>query len=568
MSERALLARFDLVADNPENIPLLRHYIVDLAIRGKLLDKSALDISAPEMLKRIEAKADSLIKQGKLKKQKPLAPINAEELPATYIAHCTFERLGNVANLQKGLTGIQSAMPGKFPLVVTAATRSTCDHFDFDGAAAIVPMVSSTGHGHASLNRLHYQEGKFALGTILCAVFPIDEELVSARFIFEYLTAFKDDLLVSKMNGTANVTLTVGKIAEVPVPIIAPAVQRRVNELMALCDQLQAAQNEREAQRDRLVTASLHRIGTAPATADEAETGNEITTPLPEAARFHLAHLPRLTTRPEHIKQLRQTILNLAVRGRLVPQDPNDETAVELLKRIQAEKARLVKEGKIKKDKPLPQISEEEKPFTQPTGWEWVRMQTAFDVRDGTHDTPKYVECDGVPLITSRNFIDGKISFDDVKLISWSDHNSIKQRSGVDRRDILYSMIGGNIGNQVIVDTDREFSIKNVALFKYYTKKESLPEYLNLFLKTMTIGLQNNAVGGAQPFVSLSLLRNIPFPIPPLAEQHRIVAKVDELMALCDQLEAQLTTTQTDSRRLLEAVLSDALAPVMEETAL
>ena len=286
-----------------------------------------------------------------------------------------------------------------------------------------------------------------------------------------------------------------------------------------------------------------------------------------DSADFVLQHLPRLTTRPAHIKQLRQTILNLAVRGKLVPQDPNDEPAAQLLKRIQAEKAQLVKKGKIKKDKPLPQISEVEKLFILPSGWEWVRLQVAFDVRDGTHDTPKYVEGDGIPLITSRNFVDGKISFDDAKLISQSDHNSIKKRSGVDRGDILYSMIGGNIGNQVLVDTDREFSIKNVALFKYYTKKEPLPEYLNLFLKTVTIGLQNMAVGGAQPFVSLSLLRNIPFPIPPIAEQHRIVAKVDELMALCAQLETQINTTEADSRRLLEAVLHESLAPALEEAA-
>jgi type I restriction enzyme S subunit len=222
------------------------------------------------------------------------------------------------------LTGIQSAISGEFPLVVTAAARSTCDHYDFDGAAAIVPMVSSTGHGNASLNRLHYQEGKFALGTILCAVFPIDEELISARFLFEYLTAFKDELLVSKMNGTANVTLTVGKIAEVPVPIISPVVQRRVDELMALCDQLATAQNEREARRNRLVAASLQRLN-QPADDEEA---------FHEHARFTFNHLPRITTCPAHIKQLRQTILNLAVRGKLVPQDPNDEPATKLLARI------------------------------------------------------------------------------------------------------------------------------------------------------------------------------------------------------------------------------------------
>ena len=561
MSERALLARFDLVADNPENLPLLRHYIVDLAIRGKLLDKSALDISAPEMLKRIEAKADSLIKQGKLKKQKTLAPINAEELPSTYIAHCTFERLGNVANLQKGLTGIQSAMPGKFPLVVTAATRSTCDHFDFDfdGAAAIVPMVSSTGHGHASLNRLHYQEGKFALGTILCAVFPIDEELVSARFIFEYLTAFKDDLLVSKMNGTANVTLTVGKIAEVPVPIIPPAVQRRVDELMALCDQLQAAQNEREAQRDRLVAASLHRIGTAPATAGEAETGSAIPTPLQEAARFHLAHLPRLTTRPEHIKQLRQAILNLAVRGCLVTQDPNDEPAAELLKRIETEKAELVKDGARKKQTDLPDVDLDQAPFDLPSGWSWARFPelgafgrgkskhrprndaTLFD--GGTHlliQTGDVARSQGVIRTFTNKYNDTGLA------------QSMKWPAGT-----LCITIAANIADSGILSFDACFPDSVVGFIPASMFNNA--RYFEYFVRTAKANLLEFAPATAQKNINLEILSAVLIPLPPLDEQHRIVAKIDELMALCDQLEAQLTTTQADSRRLLEAVLRDAL---------
>jgi len=133
MIERTLLECFDLITDNPDNFPLLRRYIIDMALRGKLLEKTALDFPAPEMLKRIKTKADALIKQGKLKKQKPMGLISSEEVPGTYIAHCTFERLGNVANLQKGLTGIQSAGRGEFPLVVTATSRSNCDHYDFDG---------------------------------------------------------------------------------------------------------------------------------------------------------------------------------------------------------------------------------------------------------------------------------------------------------------------------------------------------------------------------------------------------------------------------------------------------
>lgn len=258
MSEKILLDCFNLIIDNDENIQLLRRYIIDLALHGKLLKSGHLDSSIPEIHRRLESKRNLLVSQGKFKKQKTLSQISKDELPISYLEQCTFERLGNVANLQKGLTGIQRAKPGSFPLIVTASARSTCDHYDFEGSAAIIPMVSSTGHGHASLNRLHYQTGKFALGTILCAAFPIDEELISARFLFEYLSAFKDELLVSKMNGTANVTLTISKIAEVPVPIIDQNVQKKIEDLMELCDQLEVAKKERNTCSRRLLEAIRH----------------------------------------------------------------------------------------------------------------------------------------------------------------------------------------------------------------------------------------------------------------------------------------------------------------------
>lgn len=541
MSEKALLARFDLVADNTENMPLLRHYIVDLAIRGKLLAKSALDISAPEMLKRIEAKADSLIEQGKLKKQKPLAPISAEELPATYIAHCTFERLGNVANLQKGLTGIQSAVPGEFPLVVTAAARSTSDHFDFDGAAAIIPMVSSTGHGHASLNRLHYQEGKFALGTILCAVFPFDEELVSARFLFEYLTAFKNDLLVSKMNGTANVTLTVGKIAEVPVPIIAPAVQRRVNELMALCDQLAAAQNERETRRDRLVASSLHQI----------QTQNEITP-------VFLDHLPRLTTRPEHIKQLRQAILNLAVRGRLVPQDQNDEPVSLALARNDESRKTTAKQDRRADEENQMLLAAEER-WEVPLSWEWRGLADLALFIDYRGKTPTKVES-GVRLITAKNIKRGFINYFPEEFLADDVYASWMSRGIPRDGDVLFTT-EAPMGNAAVVYIPERFALaQRVINFRLYGA--IAPNFLVLLILSepfMAI-LDKTATGMTAKGIKAAKLKRLPVVIPPLAEQHRIVAKVNELMALCDQLEAQLTTTQTDSRRLLEAVLRDALS--------
>jgi len=562
MSERALLERFDLVADNSENIPLLRRYIVDLAVRGKLLEKTALDISASEMLKRIEAKADSLLKQGKLKKQKPLPPISAEEVPATYVAHCTFERLGNVANLQKGLTGIQGAISGEFPLVVTAAARSTCDHYDFDGAAAIVPMVSSTGHGNASLNRLHYQEGKFALGTILCAIFPIDEELVSARFLFEYLTAFKNELLVSKMNGTANVTLTVGKIAEVPVPIIAPAVQRRVDELMTLCDQLEAAKNECEARRDWLVAASLHRISTAPATSSDSGIDIETAIALPEAARFHLAHLPDLTTRTEHVKQLRQTILGLVFQGRLTRRSDDEGLGIDLVNEIYTQwEAKESREARTEKLK-LSARFKCDPPFSAPATWGWIQLQFLCDqIGDMDHKMPRAVSV-GVPFLSAKDLKDsGELDFSDCKYISEEDFVRLSRKILPRRGDIIYSRIGARLGKARLVEVDTRFLISySCCLIRpkhQFVEKRFLQIFLDshLALNQAHSGVQSIGV----PDLGLGEIKTYRIPMPALAEQHRIVAKVEELMALCSQLTAQLTSTQNETYCLLEAVLHEAL---------
>ncbi|KXS31342.1 MAG: hypothetical protein AWT59_2544 [Candidatus Gallionella acididurans] len=247
--------------------------------------------------------------------------------------------------------------------------------------------------------------------------------------------------------------------------------------------------------------------------------------------------------------------------GKLVPQDPNDEPASALLKRIQAEKGRLIAEGKIKKDKPLPPITDEEKPFELPQGWEWVRLQSVIDVRDGTHDSPKEAAGpDTYPLVTSKDFFDGGINFDTARRIFEADHLEISKRSLVEKYDILFSMIGGNIGNQVMVNDDRPFSVKNVALFKYYDRNLTFPFFIKIYMENLAANLQSTAVGGAQPFVALGALRNLVMALPPIEEQHRIVAKVDELTALCDQLKTRLAAANQLQQKLADVVVEQAVA--------
>ena len=236
------------------------------------------------------------------------------------------------------------------------------------------------------------------------------------------------------------------------------------------------------------------------------------------------------------IRNMRQTALQDAIRGVLVEQEDTDEPASILYEKIQAEKKRLIKSGEIKKEKPLPEIEANEIPFEIPESWKWVRFNNILDIRDGTHDTPKYHK-EGIPLITSKNLRSGDIDFTNIKYISEEDHRKISERSKVDNGDILFAMIG-TIGNPVLVNTEDEFSIKNVALFKNYPNKNVETKYILYFLKAIKKQLKEEASGAVQSFLSLTYLRKLLIPLPPIAEQERIVEKIDEIMAICDQMEA------------------------------
>mgnify|MGYP002623798945 CR=1 FL=1 len=228
---------------------------------------------------------------------------------------------------------------------------------------------------------------------------------------------------------------------------------------------------------------------------------------------------------------LKKAILQYAMQGKLVEQDPNDEPAKLLLERIKAEKEQLIKDGKIKKEKPLPPITEDEMPYELPKGWEWVRFSECIDVRDGTHDSPKY-QTTGYPFVTSKNLNNGKLDFSNIQYISEEDFKKFSERSYVDNEDILFAMIG-SIGNPVIVKKDREFSIKNVALFK--KSNFILVKYLYYYLMYIQEILKSNASGAVQSFVSLSILRSYLFALPPLAEQQRIVERLEQILPLVEE---------------------------------
>lgn len=183
-----------------------------------------------------------------------------------------------------------------------------------------------------------------------------------------------------------------------------------------------------------------------------------------------------------------------------------------------------------------------------------------MDVRDGTHDTPKYVE-KGYPLITSKDFKNGKFDLSKTKYISSTDYENIIKRSKVEVGDILYSMIGGNIGSMIQVRHENyfEMAIKNVALFKPYSSKLICTEYVAFLLESKIDEYQSIAIGGAQPFVGLDVFRNTFVPLPPLTEQQRIAAEIGRMFALIEHIEQNKNDLQTTIKQAKSKILDLAI---------
>ncbi len=258
-------------------------------------------------------------------------------------------------------------------------------------------------------------------------------------------------------------------------------------------------------------------------------------------------------------EDLRQAVLQVALQGKLTKQLETDSNVDEMLINIQAEKEKLIAEKKIKKEKPLPEIQEEDIPFEIPDNWRWARLQAFLDVRDGTHDSPKYVES-GIPFVTSKNLNNGEIDFSDVKYITKEDADFFNARSKVNKNDILMAMIG-SIGKPVLVDVEKEFAIKNMALFKPVPNSDIHMDYVLLLLNYAESLMNAQSTGGVQKFVSLTYLREFISPLPPIEEQQRIVDKINEIMPKIDEYEKIEKELET-LKKVFPTNMKDALLQV------
>lgn len=482
----------------------LKNSILQLAMQGKLIPQDANDEPAEVLYAQIQAEKQKLIKEGKIKKDKPLPPITDDEIPFEIPSTWKWVRLGDIAVINGGF-----------------AFKST--QYKDSGIRVIrISDFDENGFKNNKIVRYNYTD-------------DLEQYLIEKNNIIMAMTGgtvgksyFVSDLSEKMVSNQRVATIKINSKANseyINIVILAPVIQKLI-------------QISKNSTNDNISMDLINNFPVPlPPLAEQKRIVDKIEELEPLVKQYDKAETELSALSGSFPEQLKKSILQYAIQGKLVAQDANDEPAEVLYAKIQAEKQKLIKEGKIKKGKPLSPITDDEIPFSIPPSWKWVRLGNCYDVRDGTHDSPKYVDV-GYPLITSKDFNDGEIVFNKCNYISEEDHIKIQQRSKVDIGDILYSMIGGNIGNMVIVSTNKEFSIKNVALFKYYNRNLAPSHYLYYILKYVTETFKNKATGGAQPFVSLSFIRNFPIPLPPLTEQHRIVAKVNELMQYCEKLKS------------------------------
>ena len=483
----------------------LKASILQYAIQGKLVEQRAEEGTGEELFQEIERKREVLIKEKIIKKDKRTnSIINFQEVPFDIPENWMWVTLGSILNkLTDGThktpkytsTGVKFVsvkdMSNGFLSLENTKYISEEEHKELyarcnpEKGDLILSKVGTTG-----VPAIVDTTEPFSL-FVSVALLKFDCKCIDVEFLYYMLmSSFLDSDSTENTRGVGNKNWVLDAIASTMV-VLPPLVEQKrivakIEELLPLVDRYAASY-------------------------EKLEQFN---------AKF-----------PEDMKK---SNLQYAIQGKLVEQRPEEGTAEELYRQIQTEKKRLIKEGKIKKEKPLPEIAEDEIPFDIPESWKWCRLSDVIDVRDGTHDSPKYVPV-GIPLVTSKNLVNGVIDYGNVKYITQEDADKINVRSMVDDDDILFAMIG-SIGYPVLVKKDREFCIKNMALFKRFANTDISMRYVYWFLFYAQYKLKKEASGGVQSFISLSRFREYLIPLPPVAEQNRIVAKLEEILPLCERL--------------------------------
>ncbi|EOZ5289198.1 restriction endonuclease subunit S [Escherichia coli] len=548
-------------------IKKLRELILELAVRGKLVPQDPNDEPASELLKRIAAEKAELVKQGKIKKQKPLPEISEEEKPFELPEGWEWARINDIASFTNGYAFKSSEFQNSGVGIVKIG--------DIDSSG----FISTAGMSYVSEKKINVlpEEMRVNPGDMVIAMsgattgklgfnktkstFLLNQRVgkivtysVDKEFIYHYLsTRIEENLSISLGSAIPNISTAQINNIIIPIPPSDEQVKiiARVKLLISLCDQL-------EQQSLTSLDAHQQLVETLLGTLTDSQNAEELAE---NWARIS-EHFDTLFTTEASVDALKQTILQLAVMGKLVPQDPNDEPASELLKRIAQEKAQLVKEGKIKKQKPLPPISDEEKPFELPEGWEWCLFEDIIDIQSGITKGRNLSNRTLVKVHYLRvaNVQRGYLDLTEIKQIEIPIEE--KEKYQVVKGDLLITEGGDwdTVGRTTvwchdwyIANQNHVFKGRNIG---QYVDPYWLETYMNSpFSRQYFANASKQTTNLAS--INKTQLRGCPVAIPPSSEAKKIMSKLHIFYKLCEELKNHIQSAQQTQLHLADA-LTDA----------
>jgi type I restriction enzyme, S subunit len=564
---------FDVAFAAPDGIKKLRELILTLAMQGKLVPQDPKDEPASELLKEIEAEKKRLVKEKHIRATRLLPEIDLENVPYILPNGWKWVQLGNIAILENG------DRSNKYP----NETDHQISGIPFFGAKDIVNGVLRFDNGLRFISEAKFSElsnGKLIDKDFVVLLRGTVGKMASFRTNSEFSTGFINaqmlivrmlnkefcdffswysssnffqSLIANKITGSAVRQMPANVLLDFIVPLPPLAEQRRIvvkiDQLMARCDELEKLRLDRSQRLITVHTAALDRLLTA-------KDSSEFST----AWSFITQHFGELYSVKENVVELRKTILQLAVMGKLVPQDPNDEPASELLRSIELEKQRLLKEGKIKKSKPFPEIDRDTVPYQLPLGWEWIRLGNITTLQNGFAFKSENYISQGIKLIRNVNIGHGSVDHKNIAYypdFEWEKFKDFELSQG----DILLSLDRPIISTGLKIAVLRENDVPSLLVQRVGRIEVKFlkinPSFLlnwfnsSLFMNRITPGRSNGV-----PHISTKEVETLLFPLPPLAEQGRIVEKIDRLMGMCDRLEESIESGKGKQTDLLNALMS------------
>jgi type I restriction enzyme S subunit len=555
---------FDTAFAAPDGIKRLRELILTLAMQGKLVPQDPNAPPASELLKEIEEEKERLIKEGKIKRSAQLPEITPEEIPYAIPESWEWVRFDTIsAYIQRGKSP-KYVDHSQFPVIAQKCIQ--WHGIDFEKIKFICPksienyseerflkpwdlLWNSTGLGTLGRVGIYINHDKkyekVVVDSHVTVIRPIFNE---SKFLYFWIASnYVQDTIELKSSGsTKQIELATSTVKNHLFPLPPLPEQKRIvakiEQLMAHCDELEKLRTQQQQKRLIVHAAAKDRLLNAK---DSKDFG--------EAWKFLRNNFNELYSVKENVSELRKVILQLAMQGKLVPQDPNDPPASELLKEIEEEKERLIKEGKIKRSAQLPEIKPEEIPYAIPESWEWVRLNEFGIWKSGSTPsrTNKSFYDGDIPWVKSGEVKQGQIFTTDEKItLKALEECSLDLNP---RGSILIAMYGANIGDVGILEIEATTNQAVCACTPY-----SILD--NIFLSKLLVSLKHNFIkqgaGAAQPNISRIKIVTTIVPLPPLPEQKRIVAKIEQLMALLDRLEQSIDSTTDQKTALLNALVT------------